>query len=121
LEQTAGELAPHHALQIADGMIRDRRILTLEGGRMTTLAIRAQEQAIERRTTSLARPAGRRFVDATSRLSPTNSFISWLTTDEAGVFALLFTPHPARPSPQDPQKHETRSTERVSLHRTVWD
>jgi conjugative relaxase-like TrwC/TraI family protein len=59
LEQTAGELEPHHALQIADGMIRDRRILTLEGGRMTTLAIRAQEQAIERRTTSLARPAGR--------------------------------------------------------------
>ncbi len=59
LEQTAGELTPQHALQIADGMIRDRRILTLEGGRMTTLAIRAQEQAIERRTTSLARPAGR--------------------------------------------------------------
>jgi conjugative relaxase-like TrwC/TraI family protein len=59
LEQTAGELAPHHALRIADGMIRDRRILTLEGGRMTTLATRAQEQAIERRTTSLARPAGR--------------------------------------------------------------
>ncbi|HSZ69530.1 MAG TPA: MobF family relaxase [Solirubrobacteraceae bacterium] len=59
LEQTAGELTPHNALQIADGMIRDRRILTFEGGRMTTLAIRAQEQAIERRTTSLARPAGR--------------------------------------------------------------
>jgi hypothetical protein len=59
LEQTAGELTPHHALQIADGMIRDRRILTLEGGRMTTLAIRAQEQAIERRTASLARRAGR--------------------------------------------------------------
>jgi ATP-dependent exoDNAse (exonuclease V) alpha subunit len=59
LEQTAGELTPQHALEIADGMIRDRRILTLEGSRMTTLAIRAQEQAIERRTTSLARPAGR--------------------------------------------------------------
>lgn len=58
LEQTAGELAPHEALRVADGMIRDRRILTLEGGRMTTLAVRAQEQAIERRTTSLARPAG---------------------------------------------------------------
>ena len=59
LEQTAGELAPHQALQIAGGMIHDRRILPLEGGRMTTLAIRAQEQAIERRTTSLVRPAGR--------------------------------------------------------------
>jgi conjugative relaxase-like TrwC/TraI family protein len=59
LEQSAGELTPHHALQIADGIIRDRRILTLEGGRMTTLAIRAQEQAIERRAASLIRPAGR--------------------------------------------------------------
>ena len=39
-------------------MIRDRRILTLEGGRMTTLAVRAQEQAIERRAAQLARPAG---------------------------------------------------------------
>jgi ATP-dependent exoDNAse (exonuclease V) alpha subunit len=40
-------------------MIHDRRVLTLEGGRMTTLAVRAQEQAIERRTAQLARPAGR--------------------------------------------------------------
>jgi conjugative relaxase-like TrwC/TraI family protein len=59
LEQAAGELAPHQALQVADAMVRDRRILTLEGGRMTTLAVRAQEQAIERRTASLARSAGR--------------------------------------------------------------
>jgi conjugative relaxase-like TrwC/TraI family protein len=59
LEQAAGELAPHQALQVADAMVRDRRVLTLEGGRMTTLSIRAQEQAIERRTTSLAQPAGR--------------------------------------------------------------
>jgi conjugative relaxase-like TrwC/TraI family protein len=58
LEQTAGEMAPHQALQVADGMVRDRRILTLEGGRMTTLTVRAQEQAIERRTASLALPAG---------------------------------------------------------------
>jgi hypothetical protein len=33
----------------------------------------------------------------------------------AKVFALLFAPRPARPSPQDPEKHETRSVERVSL------
>jgi conjugative relaxase-like TrwC/TraI family protein len=57
LEQAAGELAPHQALQVADGMVRDRRILTLEGGRMTTLAVRAQEQAIERRAASLGQPA----------------------------------------------------------------
>jgi conjugative relaxase-like TrwC/TraI family protein len=59
LEQTAGELAPHEALQVARGMIRDRRALTLEGGRMTTLAVRTQEQAIERRAATLAQPAER--------------------------------------------------------------
>jgi hypothetical protein len=40
-------------------MVRDRRVLTLEGGRMTTLAVRAQEQAIERRAQQLAEPGGR--------------------------------------------------------------
>jgi conjugative relaxase-like TrwC/TraI family protein len=59
LEQTAGEMPPDQALMVAKEMICDRRILTLESGQMTTLAIRAQEQAIERRTTQLAQPAGR--------------------------------------------------------------
>jgi conjugative relaxase-like TrwC/TraI family protein len=59
LEQAAGELAPDEALAVAREMVRDRRVLTLEGGRMTTLAVRAQEQAIERRATQLAQPAGR--------------------------------------------------------------
>jgi conjugative relaxase-like TrwC/TraI family protein len=59
LEQAAGEMAPDQALGIAREMVRDRRVLTLEGGRMTTLAVRAQEQAIERRATQLAQPAGR--------------------------------------------------------------
>jgi conjugative relaxase-like TrwC/TraI family protein len=59
LEQAAGEMAPDEALGIAREMVRDRRVLTLEGGRMTTLAVRAQEQAIERRATKLAQPAGR--------------------------------------------------------------
>jgi ATP-dependent exoDNAse (exonuclease V) alpha subunit len=59
LEQTAGEMTPDQALGIAREMIRDRRVLTLEGGRMTTLAVRAQEQAIERRATQLAQPASR--------------------------------------------------------------
>jgi conjugative relaxase-like TrwC/TraI family protein len=59
LEQTAGELAPDQALAVVRGMVRDRRVLTLEGGRMTTLAVRAQEQAIERRAAQLAQPAGR--------------------------------------------------------------
>ena len=59
LEQAAGELTPDEALAVAREMVRDRRVLTLEGGRMTTLAVRAQEQAIERRATQLAKPAGR--------------------------------------------------------------
>jgi ATP-dependent exoDNAse (exonuclease V) alpha subunit len=59
LEQTAGEMGPEEALAVAWEMVRDRRVLTLEGGRMTTLAVRAQEQAIERRAELLAVPAGR--------------------------------------------------------------
>ncbi len=59
LEQAAGEMAPDQALAVAREMVRDRRVLTLEGGRMTTLAVRAQEQAIERRAAQLAQPAGR--------------------------------------------------------------
>ena len=59
LEQAAGEMAPGQALAVAREMVSDRRVLTLEGGRMTTLAVRAQEHAIERRATQLAQPAGR--------------------------------------------------------------
>ena len=40
-------------------MIAERRILPLEGGLMTTLAVRAREQAIERRFGELAGHAGR--------------------------------------------------------------
>ncbi|HEX3509965.1 MAG TPA: MobF family relaxase [Solirubrobacteraceae bacterium] len=57
LEQSAGELTPDAALQTTRAMLRERRVLTLEGGRMTTLAVRAQEEAIERRADELARPA----------------------------------------------------------------
>ena len=59
LEQTAGELSPEEALAVTREMVGERRILTLEGGRMTTLAVRAQEQAIERRAGTLSEPAGR--------------------------------------------------------------
>jgi conjugative relaxase-like TrwC/TraI family protein len=59
LEQATGELAPDQALAVARRMVRDRRVLTLEGGRMTTLAVRAREQAIERRAAQLAQPASR--------------------------------------------------------------
>ena len=59
LERAAGEMSADQALQVAKAMVRDRRVLTLEGGRMTTLAVRAQEQAIERRAELLAAPGDR--------------------------------------------------------------
>jgi conjugative relaxase-like TrwC/TraI family protein len=59
LEQSAGELGPNVALERAQGMIAERRVLPLEGGEMTTLATRAKEQAIGRTVKHLARPAGR--------------------------------------------------------------
>ncbi len=59
LEQSVGELAPREALQVAREMIAERRVLPLEGDVMTTLAVRAREQAIERRFATLAGQAGR--------------------------------------------------------------
>jgi conjugative relaxase-like TrwC/TraI family protein len=59
LEQSTGELAPADALAKAHEMIAERRVLPLEGGRMTTLAIRAKEQAIQRAVGQLASPGGR--------------------------------------------------------------
>ena len=59
LEQSVGELAPREALVLSKSMIAERRILPLEGGLMTTLAVRAREQAIERRFGELAGDAGR--------------------------------------------------------------
>jgi hypothetical protein len=59
LEQSVGELSPGEALQLSRGMIAERRVLPLEGGLMTTLAVRAREQAIERRFTGLAADGGR--------------------------------------------------------------
>ena len=59
LEQSVGELAPREALAFSRAMIAERRVLPLEGGLMTTLAVRAREQAIERRFTKLAQTADR--------------------------------------------------------------
>ena len=59
LEQSAGELSPEEAVDAARAMVSERRVLTLEGAQMTTLAIRAQEQAIERHAVALSEPAGR--------------------------------------------------------------
>ncbi|HEX5308960.1 MAG TPA: MobF family relaxase [Solirubrobacteraceae bacterium] len=66
LEQSVGELSPRQALHRARGMIAERRVLPLEGGVMTTLTVRAREQAIERRFTTLA-GAGSRDVGETAR------------------------------------------------------
>ena len=93
LEQTAGELSPNEALQVAREMIRDRRVLTLEGGRMTTLAVRAQEQAIERRAAILARPVGR-DVGHTARMNAAREVAERIgapLTDEQDMALLVLT------------------------------
>jgi len=59
LEQSVGELSPREALAFSHAMIAERRVLPLEGGLMTTLAVRAREQAIERRFSELAQARGR--------------------------------------------------------------
>jgi conjugative relaxase-like TrwC/TraI family protein len=59
LEQSVGELSPGDALDLSRAMIAERRVLPLEGGLMTTLTVRAREQAIERRFTTLAGAGGR--------------------------------------------------------------
>jgi hypothetical protein len=93
LEQTAGELSPREALDIARSMVRDRRLLTLEGGRMTTLAVRAQEQAIERRAANLAKPAGRDVGDVarTTAMREVTERIGSQLTDEQELALLVLT------------------------------
>jgi conjugative relaxase-like TrwC/TraI family protein len=59
LEQSTGELSPGEAIALTKTMIAERRVLPLQGGLMTTLTVRAREQAIERRFAELAKPAGR--------------------------------------------------------------
>ena len=66
LEQSVGELLPRQAIERSRAMLAERRVLPLEGGRMTTLALRAAEQAIERRFMQLAAP-GDRDVGAAAR------------------------------------------------------
>ena len=55
LEQSVGELAPEQALVSVERMIRNQRVIPLEGGRFTTRAQRERELAIERHITTLAR------------------------------------------------------------------
>lgn len=59
LEQSVGDLPPHEALDLSRTMIAERRVLPLEGGLMTTLTVRAREQAIERRFAAFAAASGR--------------------------------------------------------------
>jgi conjugative relaxase-like TrwC/TraI family protein len=69
LEQAVGELTPEQALERVRVMVGERRVLPLEGGLMTTLRVRAREQAIERRATELARPADRDVGDVARSLA----------------------------------------------------
>jgi len=69
LEQSVGEMPPAAALARGKAMISERRVLPLEGGLMTTLTVRAQEQAIERRLEQLAEPVGREAGDTARQLA----------------------------------------------------
>jgi len=69
LEQSVGELSPEQALDRVRVMVGERRVLPLEGGLMTTLQVRAREQAIERRFVGLARPADRDVGDVARSLA----------------------------------------------------
>jgi conjugative relaxase-like TrwC/TraI family protein len=59
LEQSVGELSPERAFDAMRGMIGERWVVPLADGKMTTLDVRAREQAIERHASELAVPAGR--------------------------------------------------------------
>ncbi len=63
-EQAAGELHPDQARAVWREMIAERRVVPLEGDLMTTLELRAKEQAIERQITELGRTHGRDVGDS---------------------------------------------------------
>jgi len=69
LEQSVGEMSPPEALDFSRAMIAERRVLPLEGGLMTTLAVRAREQAIERRFGQLAGATGRDVGETARKLA----------------------------------------------------
>jgi conjugative relaxase-like TrwC/TraI family protein len=61
LEQSVGELAPTEALALSKRMIAERRILPLEGGLMTTLAVRhASKQSSDASVSWPTRPGATR-------------------------------------------------------------
>ncbi|HEX4187802.1 MAG TPA: MobF family relaxase [Solirubrobacteraceae bacterium] len=59
LEQSVGELDPTGALAFSRTLIAERRVIALEGGLMTTRAVRARERAIEARFALLAQSRDR--------------------------------------------------------------
>jgi conjugative relaxase-like TrwC/TraI family protein len=95
LEQSVGELAPRDALALSKTMIAERRILPLQGGLMTTLAVRAREQAIERRFSQLAVPSGR-DVGERARLAAGDEVAEWvggrLSDEQADALAVISGP-----------------------------
>lgn len=69
LEQSVGDLTPDQALTKGREMIEQRRILPLEGDLLTTLTVRAAEQAIERRVAEMAKPADREVGDTAREIA----------------------------------------------------
>ena len=69
LEQSVGQLPPDEAIGKGREMIEQRRILPLEGGRLTTLTLRAAEQKIERQIGQMAAPADRDVGDVAREIA----------------------------------------------------
>jgi conjugative relaxase-like TrwC/TraI family protein len=93
LEQAVGELQPDEALAAARDLIRERRILPLQDGKLTTLTVRAQEQKIERHARKLAEPADR-DVGETARTNATREVAERLgasLSDEQQLALLVLT------------------------------
>ena len=69
LEQSVGDLVPEQALALSREMVSERRVLPLEGDVLTTLAMRASEQAIERCFAALAQGADRDVGDVAREMA----------------------------------------------------
>jgi conjugative relaxase-like TrwC/TraI family protein len=95
LEQSVGDLAPGEALTFAGQMIAERRVLPLQGGHLTTLSVRAREQAIERRFTALAQDAGRDVGDVARQVAGeemAERIAGNLTPEQAHALAVITGP-----------------------------
>jgi conjugative relaxase-like TrwC/TraI family protein len=98
LEQSVGELAPEDALTRSRAMITERRVLPLQGGVMTTLAVRAREQAIERHFADLAQDTSRDVGDVAREMAGdqvAQRIGAWLSREQVHALDVITGPERA--------------------------